>query len=105
MSRLGLRRASPTLKLTGLNRRPLRADVPGAMCGNWGQFIPFARTTAEREANGDPRLSLAERYPSRAAYVDAIRRSVAVLQDQGLLLADDAVAYIADAERTAPIPD
>ena len=83
----------------------LRADVPGAMCGNWGQFIPFARTKAEREASGDPRLSLAERYPSRAAYVDAIRRSVAALQDQGLLLADDAAAYIADAERTAPIPD
>ena len=83
----------------------VRADVPGAMCGNWGQFIPFTRTKAEREASGDPRPSLAERYPSRAAYVDAIRRSVAALQDQGLLLADDAAAYIAEAERTAPIPD
>lgn len=32
------------------------------LCGPNGSFIPFAETKAEREAAGDPRLSLEERY-------------------------------------------
>ena len=34
-------------------------------------FLPFARTKAERQARGDPRPSIEERYPSHAAYVAA----------------------------------
>ena len=33
-----------------------------------GSFIPFARTKAEREANGDPRPSIEERYLNRDHY-------------------------------------
>ena len=80
----------------------VRADVPGAMCGNLGQFIPFARTRSEREKTGDPRRSLAERYPTPQAYIDQVTQAVQLLQSQGLLLADDAAAYIADARRKAP---
>lgn len=36
-----------------------------------GSFIPFAKTRVEREKNGDPRLSIEERYPNRA---DCLRR-------------------------------
>ena len=73
------------------------------MCSNWGQFVPFAKTKTEREKTGDPRLSLAERYPTKQVYVEKIEQAVKALQDQRLLLAEDAAAYIADAERKAPV--
>lgn len=81
----------------------VRADVPGEMCSNWGQFMPFAKTKTERKKTGDPRLSLAERYPTKQDYVQKIEQAVKTLQGQGLLLAEDAAAYIADAERKAPV--
>ena len=40
-------------------------------------MLPFAKTQAERLANGDPRLSLAERYGSRAGYVAAVETTAA----------------------------
>ena len=80
----------------------VRADVPGAMCGNRGQFIPFAQTQQERETVADPRPSLAERYPSAQAYIAKVTRTVQSLEAQRLLLAEDAAAYIADAPHKAP---
>ena len=80
----------------------VRADVPGEMCGNLGQFIPFAKTKADREAAGDPRPSLAERYPTKQDYMARVTQAVQALQAQRLLLPEDATAYIADAEHKAP---
>jgi hypothetical protein len=37
-------------------------------CEGSGQFIPFAKTKADRTASGDPRLSIEERYPNFSAY-------------------------------------
>ena len=34
----------------------------GQICNYVGGMVPFARTAQERQANGDPRLSLEERY-------------------------------------------
>lgn len=79
-----------------------RADVPGTMCGNSGQFIPFARTLAERTRTTDPRLSLEERYDTTESYVTQITEAVNKLQARRLLLADDAAAYISDARLRAP---
>jgi hypothetical protein len=36
---------------------------------NSGGYIPFPVTRAEREKTGDPRLSIEERYTSRADYL------------------------------------
>ena len=83
----------------------VRADTPGEMCGNSGQFIPFAQSKTEREKRGDPRLSLEERYPTKQAYTQQIEQAVKALQTRGLLLAEDAAAYIADAERKASVQD
>ena len=80
----------------------VRADVPGVMCGNLGQFIPFAQTQQEREKTGDSRLSIAERYPTVQTYIAQITQAVLALQSQRLLLADDVAAYIAGAARKAP---
>ena len=76
----------------------VRADVPGVMCGNLGQFIPFAYGKSLRNLARDPRLSLTERYPKRS-YVARIKQAVKDLQTRRLLLPEDAATYIADAEQ------
>jgi hypothetical protein len=77
----------------------VRADAPGEMCGNLGQFLPFARTKAERHAAQDPRPSLAERYPKQKVYLERIAQAVNGLQTQRLLLEEDGALYLADADR------
>jgi hypothetical protein len=77
----------------------IRADVPGEMCGNLGQFIPFAKTKAERNTARDPRPSLAERYPQQKVYVNQITQTARDLQARRFLLEEDVATYIADAER------
>lgn len=75
-----------------------RADIPGEMCGNLGQFIPFAYAKTQRNQARDPRLSLLERY-SKKTYVTRIQQAVKELQNQRLLLEEDAAAYVVDAEQ------
>jgi hypothetical protein len=67
---------------------------PCELCDRDGSLIPFAGTSEEREAAGDPRPSLAERYGSRDAYVAKVREAAAALVAQRLLLPSDAEAYI-----------
>jgi hypothetical protein len=55
-----------------------------------GGYIPFARTKAERLANGDPRLSIEERYPNLWAYYSAAMAQANDLVKQRFLLPEDA---------------
>jgi hypothetical protein len=71
---------------------------PGELADRDGSFIAFARTKAEREAAGDPRPSLQERYGSKAHYVDQLRQAAAALVAERLLLQDDADRLVAVAE-------
>ena len=48
-----------------------------------GCLKAFARTKAEREKIGDPRLSIEERYPNHQAYVDIVKRAVEELVKEG----------------------
>ena len=70
----------------------------GKLCMYAGGMIPFAKTRAERVANGDPRLSLEERYTDHAGYVAAVRKAAANAVAQKFLLPKDADALIAAAE-------
>jgi hypothetical protein len=74
---------------------------PGAggpdLCGQLGQFIPFATTRAERLASGDPRPSLEERYGSAQGYVDAVAAAAQALEAERLLLPEDRERIIAAA--------
>ncbi|PKB63772.1 MAG: hypothetical protein BZY80_05400 [SAR202 cluster bacterium Io17-Chloro-G2] len=54
-----------------------------------GSTIPFPATREERQATGDPRLSVEERYDSREHYQDLIRQAAQTLVDQRYLLAED----------------
>jgi hypothetical protein len=78
----------------------LRRDELGGPdgCESDGQHIPFARTKAERLANGDPRRSLEERYKDHAGYVQAVAKAARKLQKDGFLIEEDVQAFIAEAE-------
>ena len=73
----------------------------GQICDYAGGMIPFARTKAEREAAGDPRLSLEERYQDHAGYVAAVRAAAAKAVAAGFLLQDDADLLIKQADASA----
>jgi len=66
---------------------------PGAgdpdICGQLGQFIPFANTKAERLAAGDPRLSLQERYDNFYGYYFFLNDAIDKLASQRFLLPED----------------
>jgi Alpha/beta hydrolase domain len=66
----------------------------GDLCDLTGSFIPFAGTQAQRIANGDPRLSLHERYGNNTGYVAAVTAAANNLVSEGLLLPDDATSII-----------
>jgi alpha/beta hydrolase family protein len=65
-----------------------------------GATIPFAATRRAREAAGDPRASLEERYASRAAYLAAVRRAGEALARQRYMLEDDIEVSVQAAARS-----
>ncbi len=71
---------------------------PSELADRDGSFLPFARTRQEREAAGDPRPSLEERYGTRAAYVARVQAAAAALVAERLLLPADAASYVATAQ-------
>ncbi len=75
----------------------------GEQFWNTGSFVPFARTRAQREAAGDPRLSIEERYKDHADYVARVRAACQPLVAAGLLLQDDAERFVAEAEARNPL--
>jgi hypothetical protein len=73
----------------------------GQICDYAGGMIPFARTRAEREAAGDPRISLEERYTDHAGYVAAVRAAAVKAVAAGFLLQEDADALVRQADASA----
>jgi hypothetical protein len=60
-------------------------------CEGSGQSIAFQSTRADREAKGDPRPSVEERYPTFAQYQSAVHRAIDGLVKDRLLLCEDAI--------------
>jgi alpha/beta hydrolase family protein len=88
--------AVPLGTYTGWN---LYRAQPGELADRDGSFIAFARTRQEREAAGDPRPSLEERYGTRDAYVAKIRAAAEALVADRLLLPSDTAAYVETARK------
>jgi hypothetical protein len=61
----------------------------GYLSGLVGAFEPFSRTKAQRDANGDSRPSLDERYSGRADYLDRVKRAADDLVRQRFLRVED----------------
>ena len=68
-----------------------------------GCIKAFARTKAEREKLGDPRLSIEERYPSHQAYVEKVKQAVDELAKEGFVLPEDGESYIDAARKRNPL--
>jgi hypothetical protein len=91
--------AVPIATFSGRNTRA-EGFSQGELCGLSGSYIPFAATKQERQASGDPRLSLEERYKSAQDYADKRERAVAALVQQRYVLPEDADALAA----STPLP-
>jgi hypothetical protein len=79
----------PLATYTGWNVRHLNFGGPGQTLALLGSTMPFPATLAEREASGDPRPSIEERYTSKADYLRRVQQAAEALLQQGYLLAED----------------
>lgn len=89
--------AVPLATYTGWN---LYKAAEGELCDRDGSYVPFAKTKADRETFGDPRLSIAERYPTRVDYVAQVKAAADALVRERLLLPEDAERYVKAAEQS-----
>jgi hypothetical protein len=84
--------AVPLATLTGWQFRSERIGSPDLLLAMAGAYIPFPPTRADRERTKDPRLSIEERYSTRAGYLEKIRESAAALARERYILAEDIAA-------------
>ncbi len=79
----------PLASYTGWNLRHPQIGAPDRLMSLMGSTIPFPPAPEERAMRGDPRRSVAERYPSKASYLEQVRQDSQRLIDEGHLLAED----------------
>jgi hypothetical protein len=83
----------PVATHTGWNLRHVEVGNPDLVIGITGGLVgwtlPFPATRADREATGDPRWSIAERYASKDDYLRQVHAAAQTLIDEGYLLAED----------------
>ena len=83
----------PVATYTGWNLRDESIGNPGLFIGITGGLagwtLPLPATRAEREATGDPRTSIAERYANRDDYIEQVSRAASDLVNEGYLLEED----------------
>jgi hypothetical protein len=108
--RCGIRLPYVTVPLathTGWNLRHAEIGGAGQMLASGGASggtiigatIPFPSTAATRQATGDPRRSVTERYTSKAAYLEQIKQAAHALVQERYLLAEDVEEIIDQAAR------
>lgn len=91
--------AVPLATYTGWNLRRREVGAEAMLASLAGSYIPFARTKAEREANGDPRKSIEERYGSFKEYQKRFAARCTGMVQQRVLLQEDADRLIAGREK------
>lgn len=80
---------APLATYTGWNLRHPSIGSPDQQYSLIGSMSIFPKTKAEREKSGDPRPSIAERYPNRADYLRRIETAAKELAGQRFLLEAD----------------
>ena len=80
--------AVPLATTTGWNFRAEKFGSPGDIYQTLGSYIPFAAIRAARQAVGDPRLSIEERYRGLDDYIGRIRSARDLLRRRYLLAED-----------------
>jgi hypothetical protein len=81
--------AVPLATQAGWNYRDTSIGAPDRLAGEIGSYIPFARTRADRDRAGDPRLSIEERYRNRDEYVGRFAAATLDLVAAGYVLSED----------------
>lgn len=74
--------------------RSEKIGAPETLIAMTGSYIPFAKTKAEREKSGDPRLSIEERYSGRADYQKKVEAAANNLVQQRYLLGEHVKAIV-----------
>lgn len=98
----GVRLADVTVPLATYTGWALRsAPQANDGCEAAGQYIPLAKTKAERMNSGDPRASIEERYPSFAAYSAAAEKAIDEMIAKRLMLPEDKAANLNRLSRAA----
>jgi hypothetical protein len=104
----GIRLPELTVPLATYTGWGLRSGVwANDGCEASGQYIPFAKTKAERDATGDPRPSVEERYQSFGQYRSAVVNAIDDMVKKRLMICEDTQAYVrrlVDAGLTAGVP-
>jgi len=80
---------APLSTYMGWNPRHPENGAPGDIMLMMGSTLPFPRTKDERERTRDPRASIAERYASKSAYLDLVRKETEMLIAARHVLAED----------------
>jgi hypothetical protein len=83
---------------TGWNLRSPSIGAPEELAHLIGSYFPFARTRAEREKTGDPRLSIEERYAGREDYLSKVLGAARELVSHRYLLERDVSRIVEYAE-------
>ena len=91
--------AVPLATYTGWNLFHADAGPTDVLSSMQGSYIPFPRTLADRARTGDPRLSVEERYGSRAEYLGRVSEAALALVEDRYLLAEDLSPILAQAGR------
>jgi hypothetical protein len=79
--------------------RSRRIGAPHTLPGNSGASLPLPATRAERAKAGDPRLSIEERYASRADYLAKVEQIAQRLARERYVLTRDLPAILEAAGR------
>ena len=79
-----------------LNAGDLFIGISGGLAGS---TLPFPATRSRREALGDPRLSIEERYPTQEEYLSRVTEAAQALVDEEYMLAEDLEGVLERAAR------
>ena len=82
----------PLATYTGWNLRDPSIGNPTQRVPFQGSYLPFPKTAAERQASGDPRKSIAERYSSREEYLRRFGAALDELIRERYILPEDRAA-------------
>ena len=87
----------PVATHTGWNLRDPASGAPEQVLPMLGSSRFFPATLAQREASGDPRASVEERYAGREDYVDRARAAAKELVAERYALEEDLELMVANA--------
>ena len=84
----------PLATYASWNLRDPAIGAPDQRVSFEASYLPFSKTAADREKNGDPRKSIAERYADREDYMTRYKNAVDELAKQRWILPEDRGALV-----------